>query len=73
MARCSRSLAPASAPAPHQSDLLASNRLHGGYRDPRTVVGKDQVRIRVRVRVRANPNPNPDPNPEPEPEPEPEP
>ena len=25
-----------------KSDLLASNRLHGGYRDPRTVVGKDQ-------------------------------
>ena len=34
-----------------RSDLLASNRLHGGFREPRTVVGKDQVRVRVRVRV----------------------
>ena len=24
-----------------RADLLASNRLHGGFRDPRTVVGKD--------------------------------
>ena len=60
-----------------RSDLLASNRLHGGFREPRAVVGKDQVRVRLGLRLglglglsltvtlTLNLTPNPDPNPNP--------